>query len=641
MKLPLATLLTSTVAAIETKLTILHINDHHSHLSESSAGYVNIRDDNIPASVSASNGSTKDLRVYYGGFPRLVTAMNELHLEASSNGRDVLRLHAGDAITGTTYFTLFEGDADAELMSHLCLDAFTLGNHEFDKGDAGLAKFLKAMKTSADSFTDCPQMPAVLGANIVPHDQSSLLATDVPDIESSKIFTTSNGEKIGVIGIDIAKKTMNSSQPDAGTLVLDERETAQVEIDILTAQGVNKIVLLTHIGFTNDQAWMAQLNGVDVVVGGDSHSLLGDDSTSFFGSIVGNYATEITQENGSKVCVVQAWDYAKLIGNLEIDFDANGNVISCGGTPVFPLNPDTVTVRDASPRYNLSPDDASLVMDELFTLSQGQARPFAEDTAAADALAVFTSEVEILSETIVANVSETIGLEEGGWDSGSCDLVAQGFLLNPLSTADIAIQNRGGCRADIEEGNFTVNDAYTLLPFSNTMFNLVMTGAQIKQVLEDAINYYLDPSGSWGAYPRSSGLRFDVNEAKAFGHRVSNLEVNPKLAGSWNPINMDERYTVVTNNYIATPRDGYYEFGNVPEEDKLDTYVEYAQSFIEYAESIDSLEPIPDDARSTQNWSNELQPTPSPTELTSGAKQVGVSFFLVSFLATTASTLLF
>lgn len=191
------------------------------------------------------------------------------------------------------------------------------------------------------------------------------------------------------------------------------------------------------------------------------------------------------------------------------------------------------------------------------------------------------------------------------------------------------------------QGNFTVNDAYTLLPFSNTMFNLVMTGAQIKQVLEDAINYYLDPSGSWGAYPRSSGLRFDVNEAKAFGHRVSNLEVNPKLAGSWNPINMDERYTVVTNNYIATPRDGYYEFGNVPEEDKLDTYVEYAQSFIEYAESIDSLEPIPDDARSTQNWSNELQPTPSPTVLTSGAKQVGVSFFLVSFLATTASTLLF
>lgn len=187
----------------------------------------------------------------------------------------------------------------------------------------------------------------------------------------------------------------------------------------------------------------------------------------------------------------------------------------------------------------------------------------------------------------------------------------------------------------LHQGNFTVNDAYTLLPFSNTMYNLVMTGTQIKQVLEDAINYYLDPSGSWGAYPRASGLRFDVNEAKEFGHRVSNLEVNPRLAGSWTPIDMDKRYTIVTNNYIATPRDGYFEFGNVPEEDRLDTYVEYAQSFIEYAESVESLEPVSNDSRSTKNWSDELAPTPSPTDsLTSGAQHMGVSFFLLSVVGT-------
>ena len=49
--------------------------------------------------------------------------------------------------TGTTYFTLFEGDADAKLMTHICFDAFAPGNHEFDKGDAGLAKFLTALET--------------------------------------------------------------------------------------------------------------------------------------------------------------------------------------------------------------------------------------------------------------------------------------------------------------------------------------------------------------------------------------------------------------------------------------------------------------------------------------------------------------
>ena len=156
------------------------------------------------------------------------------------------------------------------------------------------------------------------------------------------------------------------------------------------------------------------------------------------------------------------------------------------------------------------------------------------------------------------------------------------------------------------------------------MVNIVMTGEQIKNVLEDAIDFYLDPSGSSGAYPRASGLRFDVSEGEAKGSRVTNLEVNAKLAGEWEPINDSAGYTVVTNNFIATPRDGYYEFGNIADELKVDTYVEYAQSFIDYAKSVDSLDPVPEDLSSTQTWIGAATeaptamtktPTPSPTKL--------------------------
>ena len=166
------------------------------------------------------------------------------------------------------------------------------------------------------------------------------------------------------------------------------------------------------------------------------------------------------------------------------------------------------------------------------------------------------------------------------------------------------------------QGDFSINDAYTLLPFSNTMVNLVMTGEQIKNVLEDAIDFYLDPSGSWGAYPRTSGLRFDVNEIEAKGSRVTNLEVNPKLSGEWELIDESASYTVVTNNFIATPRDGYYEFGNIADELKVDTYVEYAQSFIDYAKSVDSLDPVPADRASTQNWIGAETEAPTPTATT-------------------------
>mmetsp|Transcript_6194 Transcript_6194/g.15331 ORF Transcript_6194/g.15331 Transcript_6194/m.15331 type:complete len:551 (+) Transcript_6194:385-2037(+) len=502
-------------------------------------------------------------------------------------------------------------------MTHLCFDAFTPGNHEFDDGDAGLARFLKAMQTETDASATCEDMPAVLGANIVPHADSPLLATDVPSIGDHALFTMSDGEQVGVIGINVARKTMESSQPDKGTILLDEIETTKAQVEELTAMGVNKIIVVTHIGFEYDQEWIASIEGVDVVVGGDSHSLLGSDQTEAVATPRGSYATIIEKPDGGTTCVVQAWDYSKLIGNLDVDFDDNGNVVSCVGSPVFPFNPDKITVRDADPRYDMSAEDAAAMIASLVERTGGQAKAFAKDPVTALDLDAYSLQVDELTKEVVGVASETIGLEGGGFESGACDLVAQAFLLQPLSSADVAIQNRGGCRSSIEEGDFTINDAYTLLPFSNTMVNIVMTGEQIKNVLEDAIDFYLDPSGSSGAYPRASGLRFDVSEGEAKGSRVTNLEVNAKLAGEWEPINDSASYTVVTNNFIVTPRDGYYEFGNIADELKVDTYVEYAQSFIDYAKSVDSFDPVPEDLSSTQTWIGAATeaPTTSPTKL--------------------------
>ena len=168
---------------------------------------MNIYGGDIPAELAASY-STSYIRAYYGGMPCLSTAFASLFADAASSGRGVLKLHAGDAITGTTYFTLFEGDADAKLMTHICFDAFAPGNHEFDKGDAGLAKFLTALETEAELSSTCEAMPAVLSANIVPRVNSPILAEGIPPIESSKVFTMDNGEKVGVIGMNIARKTM-------------------------------------------------------------------------------------------------------------------------------------------------------------------------------------------------------------------------------------------------------------------------------------------------------------------------------------------------------------------------------------------------------------------------------------------------
>ena len=109
-------------------LTILHINDHHSHLKADSRMSLNL--------------AGKSTRVRSGGMPAVVAKMKELE----ANKANALKLHAGDAVSGSLFFTLFKGEADAALMNEVCFDAFALGNHEFNEGDTGLAKFLDFLK---------------------------------------------------------------------------------------------------------------------------------------------------------------------------------------------------------------------------------------------------------------------------------------------------------------------------------------------------------------------------------------------------------------------------------------------------------------------------------------------------------------
>ena len=104
-------------------LTILHINDHHSHLEPDQSANLKL------------NG--KSTRVEIGGFSRVVQKFKELE-QGKSN---VIKIHAGDAMTGDLYYTLFQGAADAALMNEVCFDFFVLGNHEFDSGDLGSSNF--------------------------------------------------------------------------------------------------------------------------------------------------------------------------------------------------------------------------------------------------------------------------------------------------------------------------------------------------------------------------------------------------------------------------------------------------------------------------------------------------------------------
>lgn len=163
------------------ELNILHITDHHSHLQTNK---LDVKLDG------------KRTRVAAGGFPAITTAFKELGADKSN----LLKLHAGDVITGDLYYTLFKGEADAALMNTVFFDAVALGNHEFDNGDAGLVKFLAHLRTG-----NCKT--PVLAANVKPEVGVSPLTKNGPnDYFIPSIVLQRGGQKIGIIGIDIALK---------------------------------------------------------------------------------------------------------------------------------------------------------------------------------------------------------------------------------------------------------------------------------------------------------------------------------------------------------------------------------------------------------------------------------------------------
>jgi 5'-nucleotidase len=126
-------------------VNLLHINDHHS----------NLQPVNNTLNLGTSGGA---FTVPFGGFPRVTAKIKKLE----SRLDNVVKAHAGDAITGTLYYTLFKGEADADLMNAACFDVLALGNHEFDDGDGTLKEFLDFLGSDPNCNT------TTIAANVVP-----------------------------------------------------------------------------------------------------------------------------------------------------------------------------------------------------------------------------------------------------------------------------------------------------------------------------------------------------------------------------------------------------------------------------------------------------------------------------------------
>jgi 5'-nucleotidase len=465
-------------AQAEYTLHILHYNDMHSRIEP-----INRFDSTCSAEDDAAGEC-------FGGAARLKAAVDAKRAELE--GENVIVLDAGDQLQGSLMFTTYNGDAEAEMVNAIAPDVFAVGNHEFNKGDENLARVI-----------DLLEVPVVSGN--LDLSGNELLGDKIGDT----IVLEVGGERIGIVSA-LATDTAETSSPSEQVVFMDEIESIAQDVSELEADGVTKIIALTHVGLPTDRRIAeAGIEGLDAIVGGHSH-------TTFSNTEEGAEAYP-TDVNG--VPIVQAGAYSKYLGHLTLTFDDDGNVTEATGDAML---------LDAS----VEPDpDVAARVGEL-------AAPIQE----------MQQEV----------VGESAGFIEG--DRSVCraqecpmgNLVADAMLDRVKDQGvQIAIQNGGGLRASIDEGPITMGEIVTVLPFQNTLATFELTGAEVIEALENGVSEVEEGAGR---FPQVAGISYKADLTAEPGSRITEVT----LDGA--PLDPEATYGVVSNNYMRGGGDGYSVF---------------------------------------------------------------------------------
>jgi 5'-nucleotidase/UDP-sugar diphosphatase len=476
----------ATPAAADFNLTILHTNDFHSRIEP-----INKYDSGCGAEDAAENKC-------FGGSARLITAIRERRAAAANS----ILVDGGDQFLGSLFYSYYKGKAAAELMNALGYQAMTVGNHEFDDGPEVLRGFMDAVKFPIIlANADISQEPALAGV---------LMPSTVVEV---------GGERIGLIGLT-PEDTDELSTPGPTITFSDPAEALTREVAKLTAQGIDKIVVLSHSGYAVDLEVAASVAGVDVIVGGHSNTYLSNTSDK----AAGPYPTWVDAPDGNKVAIVQAYAYGKYLGELNVTWDDNGAVTAATGEPIM--------------------------MD-------GQV---AEDAALKARITELAVPLEEVRQEVVAEAAAPIDGNRDNCRVRECEmgnLVADAMLARVKDQGiDIAFANAGGLRASIDAGPVTMGEVLTVLPFQNLLATFQLKGADVIAALESGVSQVEEVKGR---FSQVAGLKYAFSRAAAPNSgRI--LAVFVRDGDGWAPIDPEKLYGVVANDYTRRGGDGYVVF---------------------------------------------------------------------------------
>ena len=494
-------------------------------LSATLAASVNAKDvtiyytNDLHAHVSPGKIPAVDKERLVGGFANIATIVND----AKKRNKDVFFFDAGDYFTGPYISTLTKGEAIIDIMNTMPFDAVSVGNHEFDHGVDNMVKQLAKAK-----------FPVLLGNVFYTN-------SDKPVWNKPWTIIEKDGIKIGVIGIHqkFAFYDTVAAKAYAGSEARDEAPYIQKGLDALKGK-VDITVLLIHEGTparqssygNKDVARMLQADidtakkfeGIDVLITGHAH--------------VGT--PEPIKVNDTLIASTDA--YGTDIGKLVLDF-----------------NPQTKKIDG----YD----------GKLITVFADEYKP---DPIVQAKIDEWNAKLKNITDQIIGSTTAPFTRSYG--ESSPVGNLVIDAMMAKAPDAVVGLQNSGGLRADLPQGNLRYGDVITTFPFNNELVEMDLTGKDLINLMTHATNL------TNGVLQVSKSVHVEYDSKKPLGNRIINFTINNQA------VVPDKTYRVVTHSFCATGGDGFDAFLKGTNIKTINSTTS-AESIIDYVKAHNPLVP--------------------------------------------------
>lgn len=445
------------------RLTVIHTGDIHSRLLPYDMD-LNATDERI-GMVQANEP--------FGGIARAATVIREIRAKAQHS----VHVDSGDVFQGAPIFNEYNGEAEVLALNYIGMDAFIIGNHEFDDGVANLYD-----KMSKAQF-------AVLAANYQWKPSQGNEFLPLKDVARPYTIVNADGVRVAVIGMANYSSMSSSTYGDnsLGITVLENVQVVQSYINALK-NDANVITMVTHLGLGEDEDVIRKTTGLDIVFGGHLHVVLNPPK------VIPDASVNLAGEHDPKmVPLVHSGAFMKYVGHFDAVFYPD-YIVRPEHYPEGPSREWDLTL--VSHKFDPIPIESTLAEDaELSFLMAPYERELAR---------------RLNLRHIVGYAPQTLKrFGTGGNDSSLGNFLADNLVMRQRVEADFGATNSLGIRTDINQGPVTNDQLYNVFPFPNTVASMTLSGSEVWSLLD--YNSYRSMNRGCQSQLQVSGVRYTLD----------------------------------------------------------------------------------------------------------------------------------